>query len=127
MKEKNPCIISGCLGNCCKDIYFELTVFERRRIFPDAKRLDSLKELSQIPKENKGVYYTSVRRKKFSCSGMVETLIIGKCPHLRDNGNCDIYKERSHAARNFQIGSSLCNDIRKSNNLPVIFPKEPVE
>ena len=127
MKEMNPCKLSGCLGNCCKNIFFELSIFERKRIFPNAIRVNSLRELNQIPKENKGVYYTSVRRKKFSCSGMVEALIIGKCPHLKPDGNCDIHEERSHAARNFQIGCQLCNEIRKSYKIPIIIPKEPVE
>ncbi|MFH1970821.1 MAG: hypothetical protein ABIJ05_00340 [Patescibacteria group bacterium] len=82
MKETNPCRLSSCLGNCCKNIFLELTIFEKRRIFPNAIRVSSLKELNQTPREIKGVYYTSVRRKKFSCSGMVEALIVGDCPHL---------------------------------------------
>ena len=127
MKEINPCTFSGCFGNCCKNMFLELTIFERKRIFPQATRVNSLKELNKIPKEKEGIYYTYVRRKKFSCSGMVEVLILGKCPHLEHNGNCDIHEERSYAARNFQIGSPLCNEIRESCGLPIMIPKEPVE
>lgn len=123
----NPCVASGCLGNCCKNIFLELTVFERKKIFPKAVRVNSLRNLNQHREKIPGVYYTSVRRKKFSCSGMVEALIVGDCSHLQDNGNCNIHKERSHAARNFQIGSELCNEIRKSHNLPIMIQREPVE
>jgi|GEM_PF-6669415 len=126
-KEKNPCTISGCKGNCCKNIFLELTIFERKRIFPKAIRVKSLKELKKVPREGNNIYYTSVRRKKFDCGGIVEAVIIGKCPHLDEDGNCKIHSERSHAARNFQIGSELCNEIRVSCGLPVMVPKEPVE
>ncbi|MBU0998638.1 YkgJ family cysteine cluster protein [Patescibacteria group bacterium] len=127
MKEYNPCRISGCLGNCCKNIFLELSIFERKRIFPKAIRVNSLKELNQTSRENNGVYYTRVRRKKFNCTGMVEALIVGNCPHLKQNGDCDIHEERSDAARNEKIGSKLCNKIRRSYNLPIMIPKEPVE
>lgn len=120
MKEKNPCIASGCLGYCCKNIFLELTTFERRRLFPKALKIDSLKNLKHVSRDTQGVYYTPVRRKKFNCNGMVETLIVDNCPHLKKDGNCNVHKERSHAARNFKIGSQLCNEIRKNHGLPKI-------
>jgi hypothetical protein len=127
MKETNPCIASGCLGNCCKNIFLELTIFEKNKLFPRAIRVNSLKELNQVPRDIHAVYYTSVRRKKFSCNGMVETFIVGECPHLKQDGNCNVHKERSHAARNFQIGSDLCNEIRKSYGLSTIIQKERIK
>ena len=127
MKEYNPCRMSGCLGNCCKNIFLELTISERKKIFPQAKRVNSLKELNQIPRENHGIYYTYVKRKKINYSGMVEALIVGDCPHLEQNGDCNIHEERSDAAKNEKIGSELCNKIRKSYNLPIMIQKEPVE
>lgn len=127
MKEHNPCTESGCLGNCCKNINIELTLAERKRIFPDAIRVKSIKALKNVPVDYPEVYYTSVKRKKFRSEPIVEARIVGRCPHLLFSGNCDIHEYRSYAARNFTIGSKTCNEVRKENNLPIIFPNELVE
>lgn len=124
MKEGNPCIDSGCLGNCCKNISLELTTYERNKIFPDAIKVNSLEDLDNVPKDYPDVYYTRIRRNKFTTYGMYKTLIVGRCPHLLYSGNCDIHEERSHAARNLEIGSELCNEIRKHYLLPNILPKD---
>lgn len=44
MKE-NLCVQSGCPGFCCQDTDIEVTKFERRKLFPNAVRLNTLKEL----------------------------------------------------------------------------------
>ena len=127
MKEKNPCLISGCHGYCCKNIVLEMTDHEIKRLFPNAIKVNSLKESNEKPKDIPNIYFRSIRRKKFSCNGINEVTIIGNCPHLDKKGNCNEHAERSHAARNFIIGSKLCNEIRQMHNLPIMIPKEPVE
>lgn len=127
MKEKNPCLFSGCKGYCCCDVPLEATVGERKRLFPYASRLTSLKELKNVPTDVPNVYYVRYRRKHLGNSGFVLVVIVGKCPHLDDEGNCLVHNERSHAARNFQIGNEFCNEIRTEHSLPIMIPKEPVE
>jgi len=127
MKELNPCIASGCLGNCCKDINFELTNSERKRIFPYAVKVKNLGELNKVPTDHHDVYFSRIVRRKFKGENMVEVAIVGRCPHLKYDGNCRIHDKRSYAARNFQIGSDECNKIRICSGLPIISPDNPIE
>lgn len=127
MKENNPCIVSDCLGNCCKNLYIELTITERKKIFPNAIKVGTMRELKKVPIDYPDVYYTPVRRKKFQKERMVEAHIVGRCPNLKFDGNCQIYEDRSYAARNIKIGSKFCNEIRVDYGLPIMIPKEPVE
>src|SRR4030042_5537346 len=127
MPERNQCLASGCPGLCCENIDIELTKFERRSIFPDAKRVGSLRELAAVKRAKlRGVFYTSYKRKHLGASGFVIVAINGPCPNRTPDGNCVKHDEREHAARNFKLGCEECNAIRQENGLPPIFVK-PVE
>lgn len=118
MSERNPCKASGCPGLCCQNIALELTRFERSRIFPNAIRVNTIQELRKL-KNNKvsGVFYTRYRRVNLRSSGFVIIQLNGSCPNKSTDGKCLIHEERSHAARNFQIGCKECNSIRKEHGL----------
>lgn len=127
MKERNLCAASGCPGYCCQNIDLEMTKLERKRIFPNAIRVDTMEELAEKKNQKEpGVFYTRYRRKHLGDSGFVVTAINGACPNKEEDGNCIKHEERSHAARNFKIGCHDCNEIRKEHGLgPLFF--EPVE
>lgn len=118
MKE-NICSESGCRGYCCYNAELDVTKFERRRLFPEAKRRKTLIELREETEE--GVYFSRLRSKRFgNIAGMEKLRIVGKCPNLDSSGICTQYLERSYAARNFIIGSKECNDCRNDYGLPPI-------
>jgi hypothetical protein len=122
MLERNPCKRSGCLGLCCQNIALELTKFERKRIFPNAIRVDSIEALRTMKDENvQGAFYTRNRKKHLISSGFVLLQLNGPCPHRSPKGECLIHEERSHAARNFTFGRKDCNEIRKENGLAPVF------
>jgi len=125
--ERNLCRDSGCLGFCCQDINLEVTKFERKRVFSTAIKVDTFKILDEIKGlKIPGVYYTRCRRKRLGDSGFELITIVGSCPNKAKDGSCQKHAEREHAARNFDIGSEICNAIRKEHGLSPIFI-EPVE
>jgi hypothetical protein len=127
MLEGNPCVASGCHGFCCQNIDLELTKFERTRVFPNAKRVNTLQELARLKEEKKiGVFYSRYRRKHLGKSGFVVVSLNGPCPNRLPDDSCAKHEEREYAARNFEIGCDDCNAIRKENGLAPIFI-EPVE
>ena len=127
MPERNPCLKSGCPGFCCQDIDIEITKSERTRVFPTAIHVDSMKELAQIKKDNlQGLYYTEYSRKGLEGGDFYVIVINGPCPNRLSDGSCLKHDEREYAARNFAIGCSDCNVIRKENGFSPIFI-EPVE
>lgn len=122
MLERNPCTASGCPGFCCQDIDLILTKFERNRLFPKAKRVDTLQTLAEIKKMKvKGGFYTSYRNEQLGQSGFVMLSLNGPCPNRNMDGGCKEHEEREHAARNFKIGCLDCNEIRKEHHLAPIF------
>lgn len=126
MSERNICIETGCLGYCCEDIDIQVTNYERRRLFPKAQRVDTLRELVNKKKEGQGVFYARWRRKPLNKAGFNIVAICGSCPNRFSDRSCKEHGEREYAARNFNIGCQDCNDIRQEHGLaPVFF--EPVE
>jgi hypothetical protein len=119
--EKNRCVESGCPGYCCKDTDIEVSKFERRRLFPGAVKVDSLKELRSGCLEKRRVYYTRLRRKDLGNTGFQEVGWVGACPNQDENGGCKRYQEREHAARRFKFASQDCNKVRREYGLPPIF------
>ena len=126
MTERNLCVESGCKGYCCEDIDLTATKFERHRLFPKAKRLNTIRELEMIKGKETGVFYTGYRNKMLGNSGVVIISINGPCPNRTPDGDCRKHSEREHAARRFKIGCEDCNAIREEHNLPPIYI-EPVE
>lgn len=104
----------------------ELSKYERTRIFPDAIKVDTLETLTVLKREKvKGVFYTRYRRRHLGENGFVVLSLNGPCPNRTVEGGCSKYEEREYAAKNFKIGGSDCNEIRKENGLDPIFI-EPV-
>jgi hypothetical protein len=126
MAERNRCFESGCPGFCCQDIDLEATKFERRRVFPKAQRVQTLREIEEAKGKNPGVFFSRIRRKHLGNSGFVIVSINGGCPNRRQDGTCIEHDEREHAARNFVFGNFDCNAIRAEHDLPPVFV-EPVE
>lgn len=124
MKE-NICLESGCPGLCCCDTDIQVTKFERRRLWPDAIKQNSLKELRRGPLIEGYAFYARLRLRELGPEAE-EVGWKGKCPNLLPDGSCKFYEEREYAARNFKIGSKECNQVRCENGLPPIF-FEPVE
>jgi len=121
MTERNFCTESGCPGLCCQNMYLELTKFERTRLFPHAVRVNTIKELLELRNGNiPGVFYTRFRRSYLRQSGFIIASLIGPCPNRAPDGSCTKHEEREHAARNFIIGCTDCNEIRASHGLAPI-------
>ena len=79
-------------------------------------------------KIKEGVYFLrNYKTKELDRGNFVLITLKGKCPHLKDDGNCNVHSERTHAARNFKIGCEDCNEIRKKHGLPRMIPAEIVE
>lgn len=125
MKE-NTCLQSGCPGLCCQDTDIEVTKFERRRLFPNAVKLGTLKELRSSSLVKGFAFYVPLKRKELGNSGFNEVGWEGPCPSQDENGNCTKHDEREYAARRFSFGSKECNEVRITHGLPPIFI-EPVE
>lgn len=126
MSERNRCLESGCPGYCCQDIELEATIFERRRVFPMARRVETLKETAEAKGKKPGVLFSRLRRKHLGKEGIVIVSINGSCPNRQPDGNCLMHKEREYAARNFAFGGSDCNTIRAEHGLAPVFV-DPVE
>ena len=126
MPERNRCVESGCPGYCCQDIDLEATVFERRRVFSTAQRVGTLGEIAEAKGKKPGVLFSRLRRKHLGDRGFVIVSINSNCPNRQPDGNCSKHEERTHAARNFILGSDECNAIRQEHGLAPVFT-EPVE
>lgn len=128
----NPCAQSGCKGYCCYDINIEVTISERRRLWPNASRVNTVKKVEYAPGFTDWVYYTRVRKIHLTLpnkkhNGFVLVGIVGKCPNLdAETGACLMHQEREHAARNYKIGDEDCTQIRRKHSLPDLpFPEQP--
>lgn len=125
--ERNPCKASGCPGWCCENIDIEVTKCERTRLFKKAKHVDTLRKLADIKSsQTPGVFYSEYSRKGLENGDFYIVVINGPCPNRLIDGGCSKHSEREYAARNFAIGCSDCNAIRKEHGLAPIFI-EPVE
>ena len=126
MDERNRCLESGCKGYCCQDIDLEITEPERKELFPEARKVFSVKELAELKRTDKGLFYTDYQRSGLEGPDFRILAINGPCPNRVKDGNCSIHKNREHAAINFEFGSDDCNAIRKEHGLGPIY-LEPVE
>lgn len=115
--SENKCLESGCPGLCCWDTDIEVTDFERKRLFPKAVHLKSLKELRQGPLEKGFCYYAKLKNSRLGLSGFSEVGWVGPCVNQLPNGDCGKYDERAHAGRNFRYGSKECNIVRLEHGL----------
>jgi hypothetical protein len=121
MSERNLCTDSECPGFCCRDIDIEVTKWERSRLFPKAVRVESISALAKVKSSGKpGVFYTEYSRKGLEGGDFYVVSINGICPNRLPNGNCAKHGEREYAAKNFVIGSTDCNEIRKEHGLSPI-------
>lgn len=125
--ERNLCVNSGCLGYCCENIDIEITGCERTRLFPKAKHVETEAKLAKIKRAGTpGVFYTEYSREGLKGGNFYVIVLNGPCPNRLSNGACSRHSEREHAAKNFTLGCSDCNAIRKEHKLAPVFV-EPVE
>jgi hypothetical protein len=122
MPERNRCIASGCAGLCCQNIDLEIKNSERRKVFPDAVRINSLGALGWVKRQKvPGVFYARYRKARLKNDEYSVIAINGPCPNRAPNGSCSVHQDREAAAKNFEIGSAECNAIRIENGLGPIF------
>lgn len=104
--ERNLCKEAGCAAACCRDSFFSFSYPEKKVLewFPDAIKVG----LYQLPEQRvKGVYY-----EKLLLAG-ARVRIVGDCPNLGPDDNCQIYDSRPPDCANLAVGSKDCSDFRR--------------
>ncbi len=103
MPERNLCKEAGCAGCCCHDSYFHYSYPVRKVLewFPNAKHVSDLSKQTE-----NGVYYTNFL-------GTARVGIIGPCPNLSADGNCQINDWKPLDCLSLAICSKACSLFRR--------------
>ncbi len=110
MAERNECTASGCRGFCCLGPLFfrNLTHDQVFKYWPGAK--PTLSSLAVELFKQKGVYF-----KKSGES--YEVRIIGHCPNLNRQFDCDINDDKPPECINLALGQEDCIATRSKHSL----------
>lgn len=121
MKERNLCNEAGCSASCCRDSYFSASYPESKVLgwFPEAKKVSKHDLNERLPQ---GVYYSK------GLYGNSRVRIVGVCPNLGEDNNCQIYEDRPADCANLEIDSKACSDFRSRDeqNRSDLIPLEDI-
>lgn len=117
MPERNICKELGCPALCCRNIGIETREGDFLNCFPESAEITRV-EYANLAKFPNGVYY--LYDYENDLPNWVIGIIKGPCPKLTQEGDCSNYENRTQAAKNTEIGGSLCTKVRTKAGFPPI-------
>lgn len=115
MGSENPCVESGCVGACCRDMAYVPLLEKELYNFPKAKKVPDWSDISDVGE--RGMHF------QVKPGGRIIARINGPCENLV-NGICSIYNQRPQVCRNFEFGSDACQDARRASGVKPIVLEE---
>ena len=107
---ENECIKACCQASCCKDIFFLIPMTDKQILaaFPQAVKVKGYVYLSNNLPE--GIYYAH---------GYIR--IVGVCPNLSDDFNCNLYYNPARPNSCLRAGryGNACVESRRRDSVKV--------
>lgn len=120
-KAENPCEASGCQSLCCQSPHIVMDEYTRKSKFPNAIEVPEGTNFKDntLPR---GEYYKDLGiRSDSGWAKLVEYKAQDmRCPNLKEDGRCRIYKSRPDGCKNLKFGGRECDEFRNDGGLPTI-------